>query len=119
MVYEFNNQKYTYIHGSTVLNFEHIEFKRGTKVSEYPVIGERIDMAIEGSTPKQLTLKGRFLVKDFSRINSYIKSNTGQIIPSFSLNGTSYSNMILIDGRTELDSSKVFGDMVFIFKSMA
>ncbi|MDE6149219.1 MAG: hypothetical protein K2F81_03870 [Ruminococcus sp.] len=119
MVYSFNNQRYVYTHGDTVLNFEHVEFKRGTKLSEYPIIGSRIDVAIEGSTPRQLTLSGRFLIKDFDAVNTYIKSNTGQVISSFKLNDTAYSGMILVDGRTELDASKVFGEMVLILRSLA
>lgn len=118
MVYSFNNQRYIYTHNSTVLSFEQVEFKRVTKISEYPVIGSRIDVAIEGSSPRQLTLKGRFLVKDFDAINSYIKSNTGQVISSFKLNDTAYSGMILTEGRTKLDACEVFGEMIFIFKSV-
>lgn len=112
-----NNQKYTLAFEGVTLFIDSAEFNCGTQISKYTVLDKRIDVAIEGATPKKLTIKGRFLPSDFSKINSCITSNTGQVIPHLILNNYTYVGMILIEGKAEINASEVFGNMVLVFQS--
>lgn len=113
MEYSLNDQGYVYIHDGCKLHFDKIDVKCATKVSEFPVIGNRIDVAIEAAKPKMFTLTGRFFISDFAYLSAYISNNAGYHMRSLSINGKTYHNMILLDAQTSVDSSKLFGNMVF------
>lgn len=114
-----NNQTLLYVEGGHKFHFDKVEFRRGTKISEYPVMGSTINVAVEGAQPKQVTLTGRFLIKDFGSLTAYISSSVGHIISSFSINNLFFRDMVLVDAKTAYDNSKVYGQMVFTFKSTA
>ncbi len=113
MDYSLNQQGYVYIHDGCKLHFDKIEVKCGTKVSEFPVIGNHIDVAIEGAKPTMFILTGRFFISDFEYLSAYISNKVGYHMRSLSINGKNYYNMILLDAQISVDSSKLFGNMVF------
>ena len=77
MDYSLNQQGYVYIHDGCKLHFDKIEVKCGTKVSEFPVIGNHIDVAIEGAKPTMFILTGRFFISDFEYLRAYISNKIG------------------------------------------
>lgn len=114
MDYSVNQQAYVYLHNGVKLHFDKMQAEYSAKVSEFPVMGRHIDLAVEGARPKTITLTGRFFPDDFHYISSYISNNIGYVLQGLKINNTTYSNMILLDGQATVDTSNLYGNMVFM-----
>ena len=111
MDYSLNGQAYTYLHNGVFLHFDKMSVERHAKISEYPIMGKHINLAIEGAKGKVITLTGRFFPDDFYYISSYISNNTGYILQGLKINGHSYSDMVLLDGKASVDTGNLYGNM--------
>lgn len=107
--------KYEFVHGSNSFLFDSVEYECGTQVSQYTVMTNGLDSAVNGKIPPKITLKGRFLKSDFDGIKSYINENSGNIIESFTIDGKEYNSMVLLKGNAVLESSSLIGKTTLIF----
>lgn len=113
MDYSTNKPSFVFLHNGVNLTFDKMQFSCSARISKYPVIGGHIDTTLEGVEPKTIILSGRFLIRDFTRINAYITNNTGSILIGLKINGRTYNDMRLVDGQATVDSSQLYGNMIF------
>ena len=109
--------RYQYVQDNNLFLFDSMNFESGTKVSLYPVMTNGLHSAMNGETPYQFTLKGRFLREDFASIQLYIRKNAGTVISHFTINGQMFNNMILIKAEAGVECNNFFGEMTFVFQS--
>lgn len=110
--------QHTYIHKDNSFKFNSLEYECGTKVSSYEILSNGLSSAVNGKLPFKFILKGRFLRDDFKTLEKYINENSGKLLDKISINGASYSSMVLLNANINLSSNGNIGEMTFILQKV-
>ncbi len=104
--------------GESSFYMESAVYSGETKVAETELLTGTIYRAIVGSQPAVITLEGRILPDEKSYFISLIKDNLGKSVASLSVNGDSYSEMVLTKGNVTFSDKSFTGKCVMVFKSL-
>lgn len=109
---------YEYIDRSSYLMFDSMEVKRGAKLSEYPVLANKLDYAVSGTSPKIITLKGRFLPQDFTYIYNYISQNVGKVLDTIHINTMQFNSVVILSADVIQKNTCFLGEMVMVIQTV-
>lgn len=118
MYYTSKLTEYEYTDGQSKLVFDSMEIKRGVKLSEYPVLANKVEYAITGTTPRTITLKGRFLPDDFAYVYNYMAINVGRVISSITVNEKQFNSVVILNADAVLKNSSFLGEMSMVIQTV-
>ena len=109
MYYTSKVTEYEYTDGQSKLVFDSMEIKRGVKLSEYPVLANKVEYAITGTTPRTITLKGRFLPDDFAYVYNYM---------AITVNKKQFNSVVILNANEVLKNSSFLGEMSMVIQTV-
>lgn len=110
--------QYEFSCGGKRLFFSSIEYESATQVSQYTVMTNGLDTAINGRVPEKITLKGKFLKDDFNDLIAYFYNNSGKVMTNCAINYRLYNKMVLLKGSAKLGGAEYTGDMVMVLQEV-
>lgn len=110
--------QYEFTYGGKRLFFSSVEYESATQVSQYTVMTNGLDTAINGRVPVKITLKGKFLKDDFNSVTSFFYNNSGKVLSNCVINYRLYNKMVLLKGSAKLGGAEYTGDIVMVLQEV-
>ncbi|WP_124099394.1 hypothetical protein [Ruminococcus sp. Marseille-P6503] len=104
--------------GENELYMSDMIFYGETRLSEVPLLSGATDRKIAGSQPLSITLQGKVLPCDRSFYRNLISQYSGQAVPEITIDGSEYSDLVLVKGTLKFSDKAFAGECILQLKGL-
>lgn len=93
-------------------------FSADSSVSEIPLVTAQVSRTITAHQPCAITLEGKILPCDKEFFKALISDCSGKALSSVTIDGTEYSDMVMVKGSCSFSDKSFVGKCVLVLKKL-